>query len=649
MDSKPLDQFTFSPFVELFGSFFEKLTSNHPHRDPLRHELSEFKCILYTSQKDSSKIDAYLNSLTNKAIIPLQKPGNATATTKTPEMQKTASNSNTNNDGSSNRPSFNFIKKVEILLISDFLKYRSVGKADKKQTLSTRYTHVQSLEKNPNNFYKTVAIYVFTLIMKSSGLDRMLSEIVDEVAAKRIELASPSENLTHDEMCGVFCGFFSQLIRMKRLQQPTITILETFHDMVGSDRVFGTALASFVKSKIYSFIEQEKFPYELISLKAHVQSKGFKEKVENNDNSQLDTVLRLIPFIFQKDVVFHVFENGTLSEGIYRAPKPKGVVEQLLINENNDLNTIYLLIEKVFLTVTVFGLFTVASSPFIDQSRPSVKTTVSVNSMQTKEAHSRIPSQTISPYTTKRIDPKILKLPLDTLRANSQGQDYSQPSSNSYSNRESMRDVEHNKYTVPSARLSYNSYRTGAMNSDRASYQPKYYGNTYANTDRESSTYNRELYSDRDDGGRKDTLSSNPQDASTRNSYLSSNWNNYAANSINASLTERSNGADTANKSYYPRSTHVKTASYSHFKLAHDQPRTMTAVPQRNSLNPESSQYAKATEAGKGYSQYTYPRQVEARAYTERTSSGGSTNTAYPSTRQVSLASSATRLIFFLI
>ena len=215
MDPKTEELINYSPLVELFGTFFERLTNQHSYKDPLRKELSEFKSVLYENQQNAAIVDSYLDALSKKKIIPAQSPLRKETIPTSAKYASPTLKTYQENDPKL-RVSTNSSKKIEILPVADFLRYRSIAQADKNQLLITRYGHVQQLDKNPNNLYRTLAIYYFTLVLRSSGAEKYLSDLVDEVAAKRIELSCAAENLTHEEICGVFCGFFSQLLRMRR-------------------------------------------------------------------------------------------------------------------------------------------------------------------------------------------------------------------------------------------------------------------------------------------------------------------------------------------------------------------------------------------------------------------------------------------------
>jgi len=50
-------------FIELFSTFFEKITLNHPEKENLMKHLSKFKSFLYTNQDSLDKGYAYLVTL----------------------------------------------------------------------------------------------------------------------------------------------------------------------------------------------------------------------------------------------------------------------------------------------------------------------------------------------------------------------------------------------------------------------------------------------------------------------------------------------------------------------------------------------------------------------------------------------------------
>lgn len=404
MDSQPSDQMHLLPLVELFGSFFEKLTNNHQYKDPLRKELSEFKCVLYTNQMNSGSVDVYLDSLRSKNIIPAEnsliKPETIPVDSATTETVTVNSNNRNITRAKTAAPR---TKRAEVVTLDGFLKYRSIAQADKKQVLRSRYSHVSSLEKDPSNLYRILAVSYFTLLMQSPK--NKIPDIIDDVAAKRLQLSCAAENLAHEDICGIFCSFFSELIRMKRQQEPLTAILQAFYEMIESEKLFSVGLSSFVKAKIYQFVEQ-KIPYELIAYQTHLKSKVFKEKVESNDISQLDCVLRLVPYIFEKQIVAHIFENGRISEVCYKPFKSKKQKEEESLKPvNEELNTIHILVEKVFLTVSIFGLFTHKGSPFTAEIRSPIKAVGNTNSAANRDSP---PKETMTESATKKPVPEAL-------------------------------------------------------------------------------------------------------------------------------------------------------------------------------------------------------------------------------------------------
>ena len=185
--------------------------------------------------------------------------------------------------------------------------------------------------------------------------------------------------------------------------------------MAGSDRAFSSGLVSFIKYKIFTLADQKNFPYELLSFKALVQSKTFKDKIESNDISILDTVLRIIPFVFGRQIVVCLFENGKLSETVYKGPNPKKSKdgEAASVPENNEADGIHLLIEKAFLSITVFGLFPCEVTPFTVQSKSPIKTASANIVLMSKETPIK-PVMTDSPTLYKKAS-KVRTLTIEDL------------------------------------------------------------------------------------------------------------------------------------------------------------------------------------------------------------------------------------------
>lgn len=364
MVTKSEDNANFTSFIELFGTFFEKITINHPHKDPLQKELAEFKSVLYNNPTNVLKIDTYLDSLLSKP--PILPAGNIKITIPVSYSNTNSASPPKTRTGSDTSPCFKTktgytgLKKLSIVPLLDFMKYRSLGRSAKKQNFLNQYSHVQYLQNDPANLFKLIAISWFTMVIQSPGATRNLSDIIDEVAAKRIELKSPVENLAHEDLCGLFCGFFAQLIRMKRQQSSITKIIDTFYQMISSEDIFSLSLACFVKSKVFMFTNQKQLPYELLadaSLSSLLKSIEFKEKVENNDPSQLKTVLRIIPFVFNQQVVLYEIESdGKTRETAYKtsATHNRGH-EKDAQSEESPVST-HFLIEKTFSSMSFFAL-----------------------------------------------------------------------------------------------------------------------------------------------------------------------------------------------------------------------------------------------------------------------------------------------------
>lgn len=430
MATKNAEDISLLPLIELFGTFFDKITSKHPYKDPLRKELAEFKDALYTSQNNNiHNVDSYLEHLLNKPVIPkqTQSPSRIVSTTfdtSSGSQLPTQSVNNRSSNTSSYYKSGNsgvHPKKIDLVPLLDFMKYRTLGQSDKKQALLSRYSHVQSLEKDPSNLYKLFAINWFVLLIRSPSAGNNLSNIVDEVAAKRIHLACTADNLTHENLSGVFCGFFSQLVRMKRQQESLAKILDTFYEMVAADKIFGVSLACFVKAKIYLFVEQKNLPYEIVidsKFKAMLQSKYFKERVEGDDLLHLDSVLRLVPFVLEKRLVAYIVENGKIVENVYKpAITKKQEEEPEAPMDEEGLGTIHLLVEKVFSSISIFGLVPHSLSASSTRFRSPFKQPTSVTNLSARESLQK-PIPTSSPALPRR-NSKVKVLTIDTAFVNS--------------------------------------------------------------------------------------------------------------------------------------------------------------------------------------------------------------------------------------
>ena len=406
------------PLIELFGTFFDKATNSHPHKISLCKELHEFKCVLYTNLDNSTKVDAYLDDLKNKNIIPeqqsnLQDKSNDTENhqfNRISQSSKSGENSPTTEYPMSKR------KRAEILTISSFLKYRTISQTDKHQMLCSRYSHVQTLDKDPTNLYRVLAISYFTSLLQSPDSNSKLSGIIDDVAAKSIQLECRIENLFHEDICATFCGFFSQLLRMRRAGTPFTKIFSTFLEMIDEDKIYIISLSCFIKSKIYSFLQQKEFPYELLFYKSDLQSDTFKEKVENNEVTIVEYVLLIMPYILDKQIIAHILENGKINAVIYRSFSPKqqtGDDGTIGRKEEVEADAIHLLIEKGFQSLSVFGLFTQANTPFeVDAQSPRENTITSNRNSNSRQFSAE-------PSTNAIRRPIVRPLSVDTLATNS--------------------------------------------------------------------------------------------------------------------------------------------------------------------------------------------------------------------------------------
>lgn len=368
MTSNIEEEVNYTSLIELFGTFFEKVTTQHPEKDSLNKQLSDFKRVLYTNKSNFQTIDTYLDDLSQKTQGSLRIDLKSYSDEQlSPSKHGTPSSHSHSTPSPLNSRPFNAeavkstlkAQKFDLVTISDFIKYRSLEQSNQKQTLLSKYTHIRELELDSSNFYRLIAIGSITLLIQDPNSQPRFSEIIEDVNSRCIMLKNSYYSYTHDEYAKVFCGFMDQLFRLKKAGESSSKVLELFHDMIRYDQLFNIALLCYLKGKLIKFVT-EGLPAEIMSnytLKDQLRPSEISEKILNNNPTVFEPLLHVLPFLLNVKIVTQITENGTLIERVYSKSSISTSAGHLLQNTHeNNYVAIHLLVERVFTTSNFYLL-----------------------------------------------------------------------------------------------------------------------------------------------------------------------------------------------------------------------------------------------------------------------------------------------------
>ena len=359
------EEVNYTSLIELFGTFFEKVTNSHPLKDPLNKHLADFKRMLYTNKSNLQVVETYLDDLKKKTQGSAKTvKGLATDQQLTSENQKISQKSDTVRSnkryktfGPETSRTGTKTHKFETLNVSSFIKNRSLEHSNQKQSLLAKYSHIYEFELDSSNFYRLIAVGTIMHLINASESSAKLSEIIEDVASHKIVLKNYYYSYSHEEYANVFCGYIEQILLAKKEGKPVQSILQLFQDMVKYDHLFNIALLCYLKGKLINFVTEQlpKGPWNNQTVWEQLHSSDITEKILNNNPMIFESLLHILPFLLNLRIVTQITENGTLYEKSY-SKRTLGVVEENPSSPENFGQAIHLLVEKIFTTSNFYLL-----------------------------------------------------------------------------------------------------------------------------------------------------------------------------------------------------------------------------------------------------------------------------------------------------
>lgn len=365
MTSSIEDEVNYTSLVELFGTFFEKITTTHPKKDTLNKHLSDFKRVLYSNKYNYQKIDMYLEDLPKKHMQSHDSSPYSQEKISAYETSFSPSKAGANKSvtsfktfGPEDIKTGQITSKFETRSISDFIKSRSLDHSHQRQSLLNKYRFVQELELDSSNFYRTIAVGIISQLIQEPASALRLTEMIDDVRTRRVTLKSYYHAYSHEQYSSVFCGYITQIIKEKNSQKPIDKILELFHQMVKYDYLFSLGLLNYFKGKLILFITKELPKSALGNVFAieQLKSPDAVEKILNNSHAIFEAILVLLPHIFDLKITTQTIENGNLVEKIYSKDLPSSKRTYFSFEENRLTASLHILMEKIFTTCNFYLL-----------------------------------------------------------------------------------------------------------------------------------------------------------------------------------------------------------------------------------------------------------------------------------------------------
>lgn len=369
MESSIRDDVNFTSLVELFGTFFEKVTNVHSQKDALGKHLYEFKQMLYTNKSNLTIVDHYLDDLRKKT----QASGKIDVKTLSSEKPSSMHQKGMSPKYQQSNPVRNFKtfdpevvklglkpQKFDLHTVADFIKTRQLEHANPKQSLLRKYSHVREFELDSSNFYRLIAIGTITHLIHDPNSQPRFTEIIEDVISRKIVLKNYYYSYSHEEYANMFCGYLEQLVKAKNSGQAPERVLELFHEMIKYDHLFNIALLCYLKGKLVNFatdILPKITGGETQGLWDQLQSPDIGEKILNNNPMVIEPLLNVLPYLLNLKIVTQVIEGGTLYERIYSKNLLNATGEQFVMRSSEISGpAIHLLIEKVFTTSNYYLL-----------------------------------------------------------------------------------------------------------------------------------------------------------------------------------------------------------------------------------------------------------------------------------------------------
>ena len=363
------EEVNYTSLIELFGTFFEKVTNSHPQKDGLNKHLSEFKRMLYTNKSNLQTVETYLDDLRKKIRPPSQQTAKTLAYDQSslpPDSKKISLNTDFARSlkryktfGPDSSRGGTKSHKFETVSTINFIKNRSLEHSNQKQSLLSKYSHIHEFELDSSNFYRLIAVGQIMHLISISNSDAKLAEIAEDVASNKIILKNYYYSYSHIEYANVFCGYIEQILAAKKEGKDVQGVLQLFQDMVKYDHLFNIALLCYLKGKLIQFVTEQlpKGAWSSQTAWDQLHSPDITEKILNNNPMIFESLLNVLPFLLDLRIVTQITENGALNEKGY-SKKAFWVTdaEADQSSDNEPIEAIHLLVEKIFTTSNFYLL-----------------------------------------------------------------------------------------------------------------------------------------------------------------------------------------------------------------------------------------------------------------------------------------------------
>ncbi|KAL4508177.1 hypothetical protein ABPG72_021550 [Tetrahymena utriculariae] len=330
--------------VELFSTFFEKITFVHPDKEILIKNLSKFKNFLYGNQQNLEKGYEFLQSMKEQYQQYLIE-NQSTASASNQNGANLTSNNQLTNQGSTQQsfqqyqqqynaqqrsqqeqqrqqiqqttssyqnPSIaaqnNTVKTFKFDLsslnenanlfkiqsIQDFSGVRGEEINPKIALSGSSFNYIREFVSEVNAFYRCIGFRYIEQLIKNQNLAK-LQDILKSVQGKKIVLEQyyreqatiendAEENIArqqnNDYLRNTFCGYLEYIIESLKKDKSSAELQEVLYKVVNGDSAFDTALISFIKEQSVRFI-QESEPKYIEFLLSSKELKNVKELIQH--------------------------------------------------------------------------------------------------------------------------------------------------------------------------------------------------------------------------------------------------------------------------------------------------------------------------------------------------------------------------------
>eukprot|EP01017_Pseudomicrothorax_dubius_P030670 TRINITY_DN3847_c0_g2_i1.p1 TRINITY_DN3847_c0_g2~~TRINITY_DN3847_c0_g2_i1.p1 ORF type:complete len:814 (-),score=173.82 TRINITY_DN3847_c0_g2_i1:143-2584(-) len=405
--------------IELFSTFFEKLTWSHPQRESLLKTLQTFKYTLYNNQHDLKRCYTLIDSLVQgMGSKPLD---NKEERTLPNDPQFKVFNSSL---GASNLSmDFGSAGVVRMGRVADMVRtLSSSARSTVQQSLLQRFQFAKEFINDGNSFYRGLMLRVLELSLRTKDAQGRLSSLFYLVYEQTINFRAGNANFNRAQILrNTFLGYLRTLHETSVARGEVRTAVETLNFMMNVDPHFDLALIVFAKEYIALRMSQLDAK-ALAELASGVDFRSAIDQVRESNKEPPSFLLKLVPNIFNMTLILHVLDENSFSERCLRPSDGSEVPEVHFLLSRFPHERYCLLYNREELVGSFLGSGIHSDTNDLNASLQSGNT--SLNFHTHRELPPRIPRETIPEQSQTSVLRSAAKEPsrAGTMRSDAKGE-----------------------------------------------------------------------------------------------------------------------------------------------------------------------------------------------------------------------------------